>query len=203
MARSDDAMLRFTFSLIILLILSCLLQQFLPAITVWHNARILLLALVFVCAAVSLPTPAMLVLAFIAGFLWDAQQTILQNPGDPMVYEQPADAIRFGSSIILFAMMGFFMQGIQPVFRQGKWHISALSTGVAILLYQLVEIFILSFIRGHFLLTNSILIQISATSLLTMLLSPLVFWLIFRTADFFNYKIRFDGRKKRRQSRSF
>lgn len=203
MALSDAAMLRFTFSLILLLILSCLLQQFLPAITAWHNARILLLALVFVCSAVALPTPAMLILAFIAGFLWDAQQTILQNPGDPMVYEQPADAIRFGSSIVLFALMGFFMQGIQPIFRQGKWHISSLIAGVAILLYQLVEISILSFIRGHFLLTNSILIQISATSLLTLLFSPLVFWLIFRIADLFDYKIRFDTRKKGRQSRSF
>ncbi len=192
-------MLRFTFCLIALLILSCLLQQFLPAITVWHNARILLLALVFVCSAVSLPTPAMLLLAFLGGFLCDAQQIIIHNPGDPSVYAHPADAIRFGSSIVLFALMGFFMQGVQPVFRQGKWHISALLAGVAIFLYQLTEIFILSFIRGRFLLTNGILIQISATSLLTLLLSPFLFWLIFRIADLCNYTIRYDAMKKRQR----
>lgn len=196
-------MLRFTFCLLLLVVLSCLFQQFLPAITVWHNARILLLALTFLCCAVSLPTPAMLLLAFLAGFLWDAQQTILQNPGDPTIYEQPADSIRFGASIILFALMGFFMQGIQPVFRQGKWHVSALFAGIAIFLYQLVEICILSFIRGHLLLTKSILIQLSATAFLTMLLSPLVFWIIFRLADMCQYTIRFDAMKKRRSARAF
>ena len=189
-------MIRFLISLTGLLLLSCLFQQFLPVISAWYDARILLLILVFLCCAVALPLPAMLLLAFIGGFLWDAQQIIIHTQGDPNVYQTAPANVRFGTSIILFALSGLFMQGIQPIFKQGKWHISALLTGVALFLYLLIELSVLSFIRGSFLLSGGILTQISLTSFITMLLSPIIFWLIFRIAALYGHTIQYEGLKR-------
>jgi hypothetical protein len=92
-------------------------------------------------------------------------------------------------------MMGFLMQGIQPLFREGKWHVSALLAGVAIFIYLFVEYMFITFIRGGFVLTRELFLKISFTSLLTMFLSPLVFWALFKLADLFHHTIRYEGLK--------
>ena len=176
-------------SLIGLLLLSCILQQFLPVVSVWHNASILLLPLVVLCGSSTVSTAMMLVLAFLGGFLWDAQQIIVYSQGDPIVYNVPPDSLKFGYSIILYALMGFMMQGIRPLFQAGKWYLSAAFAGVAIFLYLFVEYLLRSFIVGGFNFDNGVVEQIAATSILTMMLSPLVFWLLFKIADLCGHRI--------------
>ena len=92
----------------------------------------------------------MLLLAFICGLLWDAQHTLGPQGGDPEIYSNPVESLRFGYSIILYAMMGLLMQGIQPLFRRGKWHISSILAGIAIFLYLFSEYLLLNFVRGDF-----------------------------------------------------
>jgi hypothetical protein len=143
----------------------------------------------------------MLLLAFLGGFLWDAQQILLIQGIDTEIYREtyhnPIESMKFGYSILLFALMGFLMQGIQPLFKQGKWYLSAMLTGVAMFLYLTVEYLLLSFIRGGFDITSGIFNQIGLTALITMLASPFVFWILFQIANLCRHEISYDSLRQR------
>ena len=190
-------MIRYTVITLLLVLAAFIVQQFLPAFTGLHNARILLVQLVFLCAAVTVGTPTMLLLAFVCGFLWDAQCGLGPAGGDPEVYSQPVESLRFGYSILLFGGMGYLMQGIQPLFRQGKWQFSALLTGIAVFLYLAAEYALITFVRGEFILTRATVLQVVITSLLTMLFSPMIFWMLFGISNLCQHTIRLDGIKPR------
>lgn len=191
-------MLGYHLSLIAMVITACVMQQFSPAFHGLYEARILVLPLVFLCSAVTVNVGAMLLLAFACGFLWDAQHLLGEHGGDKAVYAEAAKGLHFGYSIILYAFMGFFMQGIQPLFREGKWHVSALLSGVAIFFYLAAEYLFITFVRGDLIVTRGLVLKISYTSLLTMFLSPLVFWALFRLAALFHHTIRYEGLKTNR-----
>jgi hypothetical protein len=193
--------IRYSVITILLLLVSFVVQQFLPAFTGIHQSRILLVQLVFLCEAVTVSQPTMLLLAFIGGLFWDAHCAIGPHGGDPEVYTQQVESLRFGYSILLFGAMGFLMQGIQPLFKQGKWQFSAFLSGVAILLYLAAEYAIINFVRGEFVLSRATVMQMLFTSLLTMLFSPLVFWLLFRVAKACDHSINPDAGRKRQQVR--
>jgi cell shape-determining protein MreD len=192
--------IRYSFITILLLLAAFVVQQFLPAFTGIHQSRIMLIQLVFLCAAVTVGQPTMLLLAFIGGFFWDAHCAIGPHGGDPEVYAQQVESLRFGYSILLFGAMGYLMQGIQPLFKQGKWQFSAFLSGIAIFLYLAVEYAIINFVRGDFILSQATLMQMVFTSLLTMLFSPFVFWLLFRVAKSCDHSINPDAGRKRRHA---
>ena len=192
-------MFRYNLSTIFLLLAAFLVQQFVPAFTGLSHSRILIVHLVFLCAAVSVSTPTMLLLAFIGGTLWDAHCSLAPIFADTDVYTQQVESLRFGYSILLFGAMGFLMQGLNPLFRQGKWHFSALLTGIAIFLYLAAEFILISFVRGDFTITTSIIRLLCYTSLLTMLFSPLVFWLLYRIALLFDYSLYPEANKPKRR----
>lgn len=193
-------MIRYSFITILLLLASFVVQQFLPAFTGIHQSRIMLIQLVFLCSAVTVGPPTMLLLAFIGGFFWDAHCAIGPHGGDPEVYTQQVESLRFGYSILLFGAMGFLMQGIQPLFKQGKWQFSAFLSGIAIFLYLAAEYAIINFVRGDFILSQATFMQMVFTSLLTMLFSPFVFWLLFRVAKSCDHSINPDAGRKRRHA---
>lgn len=190
-------MIRYHISLIFLILAACIIQQFLPVFSWFYDARILLLQLVFLCSAVTVGFSPMLILAFCCGFLWDAQNTLGPQGGDLEVYNHPVDSLRFGYSILLFAVMGLLMQGIQPLFRRGAWQISAIITGVAIFLYLLFEYLLINFVRGQFVFPSRVFAQIWMSASLTMLCSPLIFAIQFKLAKLFDFTIRYDGLKRR------
>jgi hypothetical protein len=189
--------IRYHISLFILVLIACVLQQFIPAVTALFDARILLLHLVFLCGAVTVGFSPMLGLAFLAGFLWDANNTLGPQGGDPAVYQHQTETLRFGYSILLFGLMGILMQGIQPLFRKGAWQLSAILTGIATFLYLLAEFLLITFVRGEWIFPGKVLTQIWLTAAMTMLCSPLIFAIIFKLAKFFDYTIRYDGLKRR------
>ena len=193
-------MLRYSLTTLLLLLTAFVVQQFMPALTGLHQSRILLVQLVFLCAAVTVEQPTMLLLAFIGGFLWDAHSALGPHGGDPQVYTQQVDTIRFGYSVLLFGAMGFLMQGIQPLFKQGKWQFSAILSGIAIFLYLSAEYTTINFVRGDFFLSKATVLQMAYTSFLTMLFSPLIFWLLFRVAAAFDHSINPEAGKKRRRT---
>ena len=192
-------MIRYSFITIFLLLAAFVVQQFLPAFTGLHDSRILLVQLVFLCAAVTVGQPTMLLLAFIGGFFWDAHCALGPQGGDPQVYTQQVESLQFGYSILLFAAMGFLMQGIQPLFKQGKWQFSAFLSGIAVFLYLAAEYAIINFVRGEFVLSKATVMKMVFTSLLTMLFSPLIFWLLFRIAKACDHSINPEAGRKRRR----
>ncbi len=175
-----------------------MVQQFVPAFTGLSHARFLIVHLVFLCCAVTVTTPTMLLLAFIGGILWDAHCYLAPIIADPEVYAQPVESLRFGSSIILFGVAGFLMQGLNPVFRQGKWQFSAILSGIAIFLYLTAEFIVISFLRGDFIITRSVLRLMFYTSALTMVISPIIFWILYQIANLFDHSLYPEARKSKR-----
>jgi cell shape-determining protein MreD len=192
--------IRYSFITILLLLTAFVVQQFLPAFTGIHHSRVFLVQLVFLCTAVTVGQPTMLLLAFIGGFFWDAHCALGPHGGDPAIYTQQVESLRFGYSILLFGAMGYLMQGIQPLFKQGKWQFSAFLSGIAIFLYLSAEYAIINFVRGDMVLRSSTLFQMLFTSLLTMLFSPLIFWLLFRIAKACDHSINPEAGRKRRRA---
>jgi hypothetical protein len=190
--------IRYSIATILLLLAAFVVQQFLPAFTGIHHSRILLVQLVFLCCAVTVGQPTMLLLAFIGGFFWDAQCALGPHGGDSEVYRQQVENLRFGYSILLFGGMGFLMQGIQPLFKQGKWHFSALLSGIAVLLYLAAEYTIINFVRGDFTLSRATMWQMAYTSILTMFFSPLIFWMLFTIASSCGHSINPEAGRRRR-----
>jgi len=191
--------IRYSLLTILLLLAAFVVQQFLPAFTGMHHSRILLVQLVFLCCAVTVGQRTMLLLAFIGGCFWDAQCALGPFGGDVEIAAQPVESLRFGYSILLFGAMGFLMQGIQPLFKQGKWQFSALLSGIAVLLYLAAEYAIINFVRGDFVLSRATLNQMVFTALLTMVFSPLIFWLLFRIAKACDHSINPEARRRRRR----
>jgi hypothetical protein len=192
--------IRYSFITILLLLVAFIVQQFLPAFTGLHDSRILLVQLVFLCCAVTVGQPTMLLLAFIGGFFWDAQCALGPHGGDPEVYTQQVESLRFGYSILLFGGMGFLMQGIQPLFKQGKWQFSAMLSGIAVFLYLAAEYAIINFVRGDLVLTRATILQMACTSALTMLVSPIIFWMLFGIARICEHSINPEARRRRRRA---
>ena len=95
-------MIRYNISIFILVILACILEQFMPALTSLYGARLLFLPLTYLCCVVTVGFSPMLLLAFLCGFIWDAQNALGIQGGDPTIYTDPADQIRFGYSTILY-----------------------------------------------------------------------------------------------------
>ena len=195
-------MIRYPLSLLFMILLALVVQQFIPALTGLYNSRLLLLPLVFLCASVTVGPPVMLALAFICGFLWDAQNALGPPGGDlEGVYKFPAETLRFGYSIVLYGTIGYLMQGIQPLFREGKWQFSTFLVGVSIFVYLISEYLLINFVRGDFRFPPPTLFQIAFTSAFTMLFSPLVFWILFQVAERCGYEIRFEGLQKKKKPR--
>ncbi|GHC47660.1 hypothetical protein [Roseibacillus persicicus] len=192
-------MIRYLLTVLALLLVAFILRQFVPVLPQFYDARLFLVPLVFICASVTLDVLGMLLLSFVCGLLWDAQHTILPVVGDVEVYPEVSETLKFGYSIFLFAIAGFIMQGVQPVFREGKWQVSVLVTGVALFFYLFVEWMLLSFVRGHLVFTTDTLKFIFYSSVLTMLFSPLVFLILFKLAKLYQYRIRYEGLRKGRQ----
>jgi uncharacterized membrane protein len=195
-------LIRYTTITVFLLLAAFVVQQFIPAFTGLYHSRLMVVHLVFLCAAVTVGSPTMLLLAFTGGFLWDAHCAIGPHGGDPEVYTQPVEPLRFGFSILLFGTLGYLMQGVRPLFQQGKWQASAMLSGIAILIYLFAEYLLINFVRGEFIFRREIAGQIFATAGITMLFSPLVFWMLFKLSHWCDHpiwEIETNERNKRRR----
>jgi cell shape-determining protein MreD len=189
---------RYSISLLIVILLAVIAQQFLPTFIELYNARVFLLLIVFLCVAVTVPLPVMFLFALICGFLWDAQCTLGSPAVDTSIYQNPVASLRFGTSILLFGFAGLLMHGFRPLFLQGKWYVSALLTGIATFLYCIGEFALINFVRGSFTVDRGVLCQCGYTSLFSIIVSPLVFAALFFIARLFDHSIVETSRLKRR-----
>lgn len=193
-------MFRYCITLLFLLLFAVIAQQFLPSFGLLYNARIFLLLIVFLCIAVSVPLPVMFLFALMCGFFWDAQCTLGSPEVDTSIYQNPVPSLRFGSSILLFGFAGLLMHGFRPLFLQGKWYVSALLTGIATFLYCLTEYAAIDFVRGSFTVSRGVVYQSGYTALFSIVVSPVVFVVLFYLARLFDHSIVETKRPQRRFS---
>jgi hypothetical protein len=192
----------FCLLLFVLIGLSFVAQEFLPAVSWAYHARLFLVPVVFFGSAVSVPFPIMLAFAFFTGFVWDARHLIMlpeaaaQSFLDPTA--QQAANPTFGYSIALYALLGSLMQGIRPLFRRGRWELPVLMTGLGTALLLIMEYLWISFLRGSFTFSEATWLNVGTTALLSMMVSPLCFLFIHWLSKTSGYRIRYEGIQLRR-----
>jgi len=193
---------------ILLLLLTFMVQEFIPGLEIAQFATLFLPAVFFFCASVAAPFSMMLLLAFITGFIWDARYlpgAIESVGGLEDVFGTGADAefgagsqpLPFGLSIVLFGMLGMLMQGIRPLFKRGRLELPVLMVGVAMFLWLLSQYLIITFLRGSLQFPAGVWSKMITDTLLGMLVAPLVFLLLYSLARLSSYEIKYEGLRYR------
>jgi len=173
------------------------IQEFIPFFEWAYYSRLLLVHTVFYCAAVSVPFPAMLLLALFTGFIWEARYhlpvyTTLNMGTGPTQAELP-----FGFSIFIFGLMGSFIQGVRPLFRRGRWELPVFLIGICTAGGMIIEYLMISFHRGGLEVPPELWWKMLMTALFSTLVSPFLLLLFSRLADRVGFKIRMEGITRR------
>ncbi|MDQ3623815.1 MAG: hypothetical protein M3463_15210 [Verrucomicrobiota bacterium] len=135
------------------------------------GARVMLMPIVLFYAALALPVWGMLVLAYIAGLMWDALNTQAVEGGVE---------IGAGWSIILYATLGAIMSGFRPMFQRGRWEVHCLLTGLLTSAIVLAEYVMITLRRQPltFVFDHQIWWRIGGAGLIAALLAPLFFFFL-------------------------
>jgi cell shape-determining protein MreD len=102
-------------------------------------------------------------------------------------------AFGFGVSILVFALMGTFLQGVRPLFKRGRLELPVLLVGATTFLWLLLEYLMMAFLRGSFHFTTAVWSKMITDTMLAMLASPLIFLLLYSLAGLSRYEIKYDG----------
>ena len=190
----------------VLLLLTFVVQEFIPGIPMAQYATLLLPPVFFFAAAVAVPFPVMLFMAFVTGFIWDARyhpgvMQAVKTSGDslisgPMAAPEVVSAGGgFGMSILLFGLLGIFMQGVRPLFKRGRLELPVLLVGFTTFAWLLIEYLVMTFLRGSLHFPTAVWSKMVTDTLLAMLASPLIFLLLYSLAGLSHYEIKYEGLK--------
>lgn len=180
-----------------MLLLSFIIQEFLPVFAWGNGSRLMFVHAVFFAAAVAVPFPAMLGLALLAGLVWDARYHVPIYPDEAAFGMLMQSEIPFGFTIFLFGITGVFIQGVRPFFRRGRWELPIFMIGLCTGLTLLLEHLVISFQRGGLEMPAELWGKLLMSSLFSALVSPFLLLLLSRVADRMRYRIRTEGLKRR------
>ena len=183
--------------MLLLIAAAFVLQEFVPVFDWAYSSRLLLVHTVFLTIAVAVQFPAMLTLALITGFLWDARYHVPIYSNGESIGILTQSELPFGFTIFLFGLLGAIIQGVRPLFRRGRWELPVLMIGVCTALGMLLEYLVISFHRGGLEIPVELWWKLLMTALFSSLISPFLLLLLSRAADRVRYKIRLDGLKRR------
>ncbi|MCC6880512.1 MAG: hypothetical protein WBE58_15745 [Verrucomicrobiales bacterium] len=173
------------------LVLSLLTQEFIPPVKWAYLARILIVHVTFYCAAVTVPYPLMLVMAFATGFAWDALHHV------PVENSSGNPELAFGLTILIFLVFGSLIQGVRPLFRRGRWELPVILIGFCIFGGLCLEHLLISFHRGSLELSGKLWFKQLFTSLFSMLAAPIMLLWYTLLAKWTGYRIRLEGITRR------
>lgn len=174
-----------------------LLQQLVPPFEWAHGAFVFVVAAAFFCCAISVPFPVMLGLALFTGLVWDSLHVVIPSERELSNQLSAVKDIKFGTSVLLFGLLGALMQGLRPLFRRGRWELPIIMTGFGTFLYLLFQFLLVNFSLGGLIFPQEVWFKIITTSLLCMLISPLVFFILHKIAKATGYQIRYEGLRRR------
>jgi hypothetical protein len=183
----------------LLLLLTFVVQEFIPGIPMAHYATLFLPPVFFFAASVAVPFPVMILLAFVAGTLWDARHmptgAASQAAQSLMTGTDELSATGFGLGIsfFLFGVLGMFLQGVRPLFKRGRLELPVVMVGFTTSLWLLAEYLVLTLGRGSFYFPPAIWTKIVTAALLAMLAAPLLFLLLYMLAGLSRYEIKYEG----------
>jgi hypothetical protein len=199
----------FLYNIVVFLLLALTfgIQELIPAIEFAQQARVLLPPVFFFSTALSVSFPMMLFIALFTGLVWDArhlpyrpEKASTTSPTSELVAPVSAESqgqgmghLPVGYSIILFAVTGTLMQGIRPLFKRGRWELPVIMVGVATLLWLLLEFLLMSFLRGSFEFHPGLWTKLVTNTLLAMLVSPVLLFLLHSLQKVFHFEVRNEG----------
>jgi hypothetical protein len=155
--------------LILLTFVAQIVEFFIPPLDWMFMARIYIVPIIVFYGAMSLPFPAVMTLAFFAGFMLDA--VTAQVLGGRV-------EISVGWSILLYAVLAAIMHGLRPLFVRGRWEVHCVMSGVCTSAILLSQYLMISFRRGSLFFTREAWWQIAGPGLIAMLMAPLAFWFL-------------------------
>jgi hypothetical protein len=155
--------------LLVLTFLAQIVEFFIPPLDWMDNARIYLVPIIVFYGAMSLPFPAVMALAFFAGFMLDALTVQVLGP---------RVEISVGWSILLYAVLAAIMHGLRPLFIRGRWEVHCVMSGVCTSSILLSQYLMISFRRGSLFFTREAWWQIIGPGLIAMIMAPLAFWIL-------------------------
>ena len=185
---------------IILLLLTFMVQEFIPGLEIAQFATLFLPAVFFFSASVAAPFSMMLVLAFMTGFIWDARHlpgVVESLSGAELELGAGTHPLPVGLSIVLFGMLGTLLQGIRPLFKRGRLELPVLMVGLATFVWLLAQYLIITFLRGSLQFPAGVWSKMITDSLLAMLAAPLIFLLLYSLARLSSYEIKYEGLRYR------
>ena len=190
--------MRFNLANFALIFLAMVIQQFMAPIGWAQGGFVFVVAAAFFCCAISVPFHVMLGLAIFTGLLWDGLHVVIPESGELMSNSQAAmKDVGFGTSILLFGLLGTMMQGFRPLFRRGRWELPIIMTGFGTFQFLLIQYLLVNFALGGLVFPSSAWFKIISTALLCMLISPLIFYILHRLAKATGYQIRYEGLRRR------
>lgn len=189
--------MKFFLAALLLILLTFLLQEFIPVFDWVYGSRLLLVHTAFYAVAIAVPFPAMLLFAFLTGFLWDARYHLPLASAEGIADGYAASELPFGFTIFLLGLTGALIQGVRPLFRRGRWELPIVMIGGCTALVLLLEYLVISFHRGALILSGEFWWKVVMTSLFSALVSPLLLLWLARVAVQTRYRLQTEGSKRR------
>lgn len=156
--------------LLVMMFAALVLQHFVPALP-FVGARVLIMQMIMLYGAISLPLPGMIVLTFLGGLMWDCLN---------LLFVGETAQVAMGWSIALYMALGTIMAGFRPLFIRGRWEVHCLLTGLLLAAIPLAE-FVMQTVRTEpvtWVWNRSIAWRIGGAGLIGTLLSPLLFFVL-------------------------
>jgi len=158
-----------TVASLVLIFLAFIVQMFIPPLAAFGDAHVILVPVFFALAALALPFPLMVGVAFYTGVLSDLVQM-------HFVGDQPE--IGLGWSVVLYLAFGVALQGVRPMFLRGHWELHAFGSGLVTILLLAAQFVMISFRRldEGFVFNEYVIWRILIPGSIAFLVSPLVYF---------------------------
>ena len=162
-------------ALLISIVAAVVLQVLIPPLGPFHDARILLVPMLFCYGALALPFWLVMLFAAFSGYLLDLQ---FLNVSDGHV------EIAVGWSIVYFVFFGLFVHGFEPAFRRGAWWLHPIFSVLGTSLYLAMQFAMISFRRSGFEFNELVLWRVLVPGIMAGLFAPIVHFLVWQGAQF-------------------
>ena len=181
-------------------LLAVVFQAYSPPLATFRGAAVLVFPVILAYAALALPFPGALAVAFCNGLLWDALTVQFIRPG--MYGQGPmTEEISLGWSVVLFGVLTVLVHGLRPLFLRGRWDLHCLASGFCTTVILTAQYLMITFRLGGLIFPKTLWVRLLLPGFFAMLLSVPVYVIFYFLADALEYPVRLEPEDPDRQRR--
>ena len=183
-------------------LLAVIFQAYSPSLPMFQGAVVLVFPVFLAYAALALPFPGALAVAFCNGLLWDALTVQFIRPGTygqgPLMEE-----ISLGWSVVLFGVLAILVHGLRPLFLRGRWDLHCLASGFCTVVILAAQYLMITFRLGGLIFPKTLWMRMLLPGFFAMLLSVPVYFAFYFVAEALEYPVwvEEDEHERRRRQR--